>query len=177
MFVYHVGYWTPEPTPTTGQNQPYHMQPFTLNKAAKACHKSKSAILAAIRTGRLSASRNDLNQWQIDPAELFRVYPASTGAEQTYQVDHTNQEPTKTTQENHSTTMMLDRIASIEVERERERQQLQATIDDLRHRLTMETEERRKLTAWITHQPEKKPEPASEQVTKSFLFEKLFGRK
>ena len=47
------------------------MQPFTLNQAAKACHKSKSAILEAIRSGRLSAGRDDKNQWQIDPAEPF----------------------------------------------------------------------------------------------------------
>jgi hypothetical protein len=58
-------------------------------------------------------------------------------------------------------------------ERERERKQLQATIDDLRHRLDEESAERRKLTALITHQPEQKPEP---EQPKSRLWQKLFGR-
>ena len=48
---------------------------LTLSRAAKECGRSKSALLDAIRAGRLSASRNDLQQWQIDPADLFRVYP------------------------------------------------------------------------------------------------------
>ncbi|MEY3759652.1 MAG: hypothetical protein RIR39_1143, partial [Pseudomonadota bacterium] len=51
------------------------MQPFTLNKAATASNKSKATILKAIRLGKLSANRNEKNQWQIDPSELFRCYP------------------------------------------------------------------------------------------------------
>jgi len=47
---------------------------FTLNQAAKACSKSKSAILKAIKTGRLSAIKDDLGQWCIDASELYRCY-------------------------------------------------------------------------------------------------------
>ena len=47
----------------------------------------------------------------------------------------------------------------IEAERERERQGLQSTIDDLRRRLDGEAEERRRLTLLLTDQREK---PASE---------------
>lgn len=153
------------------------MQPFTLNQAAKACHKSKSAILEAIRSGRLSASRDDKNQWQIDPAELFRVYPARTTTEPPYQVANHQTEPIPTPTENHSTTaIILDKIASIEAERDRERQQLQNTIDDLRHRLDQETEERRKLTMLLTHQPEAPPAQHQAQPQDSPLWRKLFGR-
>jgi hypothetical protein len=153
------------------------MQPFTLNQAAKACHKSKSAILEAIRAGRLSAGRDDKNQWQIDPAELFRVYPTRTSTEPLYQVDHYQPEPTPTPSDNHPTTaMMLDKIASIEVERERERKQLQNTIDDLRRRLDQESEERRKLTMLLTHQPEKQQDIKQDRKEDSPLWRKLFGR-
>ena len=71
------------------------MRPLTLNQAAKVAHKSKAAILEAIRSGRLSAARDDLNQWQIDPAELFRVYPqdqSQTGDENRDQPPEENRE-------------------------------------------------------------------------------------
>jgi hypothetical protein len=58
--------------------------PFlTLGQAANECGKQKSTILDAIRSARLSASKDDKNQWQIDPSELFRVYPAQHKNEHT----------------------------------------------------------------------------------------------
>ena len=71
---------------------------------------------------------------------------------------------------------------------ERERQQMQATIDDLRRRLDKseavrekDAEELRRLTMMLTHQPtelpEKKPEPDPDpEQPVSRLWEKLFGR-
>jgi len=48
---------------------------LTLGQAAKECGKTKSTLFEAIRSGRLSAVRNGKNEWQIEPPELFRVYP------------------------------------------------------------------------------------------------------
>jgi hypothetical protein len=41
-------------------------------------------VLRAIKAGKVSATRDEHGQWQIDPAEMHRVYPpvVSTGAEQ-----------------------------------------------------------------------------------------------
>ena len=47
---------------------------YTLGQAAKATGKTKSTIQVAIKSGRLSASRDDVGRYQIDPAELHRVY-------------------------------------------------------------------------------------------------------
>lgn len=47
---------------------------FTLGQAAKAAGVSKTTISKAIATGRISAGRNDKGVYQIQPAELFRVY-------------------------------------------------------------------------------------------------------
>jgi hypothetical protein len=51
------------------------MPPLTLNQAAREAGRSKATLLEAIRGGRLSAPKDELGRYQIDPAELFRVYP------------------------------------------------------------------------------------------------------
>jgi hypothetical protein len=51
------------------------MPSFTLGTASQATGCAKSTILRAIKAGRISATRDDLGQWQIEPAELFRVFP------------------------------------------------------------------------------------------------------
>lgn len=50
---------------------------LTLGQAAKETGLSKPAISKAIQKGRMSAAKDDFGRYQIDPAELFRVYPAS----------------------------------------------------------------------------------------------------
>jgi hypothetical protein len=49
--------------------------PYTLGQAAKATGRQKSTILESIRKGRISALKDDFGRYQIDPAELHRVYP------------------------------------------------------------------------------------------------------
>lgn len=48
---------------------------YTLGEAAKATGKSKTSIRRAVDSGRISAAKNDLGEWEIDPAELHRVFP------------------------------------------------------------------------------------------------------
>jgi hypothetical protein len=48
---------------------------YTLGQAARATGKSKPTVQRSIKTGRISASKDDLGNWQIEPAELHRVYP------------------------------------------------------------------------------------------------------
>jgi hypothetical protein len=52
----------------------------SLGQAAKAAGVSRSAILRAIRAHRISACKADTGDWQIDPAELHRVFPPATTA-------------------------------------------------------------------------------------------------
>ena len=47
----------------------------TLGMAAKATGLNKSTVLRAIKSGKVSAAKNEHGEWQIDPAELHRVYP------------------------------------------------------------------------------------------------------
>ena len=48
---------------------------YTLGEAAIACGKSKSTLSKAIKSGKISAFKNDNGAFEIEPSELFRLYP------------------------------------------------------------------------------------------------------
>src|SRR5919202_175787 len=48
---------------------------LNLREAAEQAGTSKSSIFRAIKSGRLSATRDDFGGVQIDPAELARAFP------------------------------------------------------------------------------------------------------
>lgn len=51
---------------------------LSASKAAKQTGKSVPTITRAIKSGKISAERTDSGGYLIDPAELFRVFPALT---------------------------------------------------------------------------------------------------
>lgn len=55
---------------------------YTLGEAAKAAGKSKATISKAIKSGRLSAIREETGAFRIEAAELHRVYPLNVENEQ-----------------------------------------------------------------------------------------------
>ena len=130
------------------------MPALTLNQAAKASKKAKATLLDAIQSGRLSATRNDLQQWQIDPAELFRVYPQNQ-----QETGHENQD--RPQEESQPTTILLAKISFLEHqlatsqdERERERQQMQAQLE---REQGQADHWRQQATALLTHQQQQPP--------------------
>jgi hypothetical protein len=74
---------------------------LTLNKAAQTCGHAKSTLLDAIRSGRMTAPKDDRGRYAIDPAELHRVFPFHASDRSTDRFS----EPQPTTPENHSTTL------------------------------------------------------------------------
>ncbi len=48
---------------------------YTIATAAAAVGRNKNAILRAINTGKISVSKDENGEWQIEPAELHRLYP------------------------------------------------------------------------------------------------------
>jgi excisionase family DNA binding protein len=48
---------------------------YSVKQAAEATGKTKPTILRAIQKGKISAKKDDHGEWEIDPAELHRVYP------------------------------------------------------------------------------------------------------
>jgi excisionase family DNA binding protein len=48
---------------------------YTLGEAAKATGNSKTTIHRAIKSGKISATKKDDGSYDIEPAELHRVFP------------------------------------------------------------------------------------------------------
>lgn len=133
---------------------------LTLGQAARETGKQKSTILDAIRNGRLSATRDDRKQWQIDPAELFRVYPPQQATER--QATH-KQEP-------EPLSFLADLLAKEREERERERRLLESQLEDLK---ADRDHWRQQATALLTHQPHAPAEAGNARPT---FWRRLTGR-
>jgi hypothetical protein len=118
---------------------------YTLGEAAKATGKSKTAIQKAIASNRLSSTKDAFGRWQIDPAELERVYP--------------NQKPLENDREPLVDTHEIERLKATVEGLERLCRQIENERDSLRERLDRESEERRKLTAILTDQSQTRPKP------------------
>lgn len=56
---------------------------LTLGQAARLTGTSKTTLTRAIKAGRLSATRRDDGGYQIDPAELARVYTVTPATPET----------------------------------------------------------------------------------------------
>jgi len=115
---------------------------YTLGQAAKATGMSKSTILRAIKSGKISATKDEASgEWTIEPAELHRFYPTVAD---------------RVALRNSSDTPIL--ADELRHGWERERVLLEGVIDDLRNRLNAAEEERRttlrQLTALLADQRE-----------------------
>ena len=149
---------------------------LSLSQAAKETGKDKSTIRRAIDKGKLSAEKNVHGHYEVDPAELFRVYPPKHATEQGVdteatprnapgRIDATPHRATGGQGVDASTLALRDqaiehlqeRIGWLEEERERERQQAQAEIDRLVERIEAESEERRIYYRLLTDERKHKP--------------------
>src|SRR3990170_588475 len=50
---------------------------LSLSEAASAAGIAKSTIWRAVKAGRISATKTEMGTYQVDAAELFRVFPAT----------------------------------------------------------------------------------------------------
>ncbi len=117
---------------------------YTLGEAAKATGKSKATISKAIKSGRISAQKDETGTFHIDPSELHRVYSPTVSGE--------HKETQANTPVNANTDITIrelqarleavqDRlcdkecvIAELKEDRDRWRQQATALIGDQRPR-------------------------------------------
>jgi hypothetical protein len=136
---------------------------YTLGQAAQATGKSKMTIQRFIKKGVLSANKADSGEWAIDPSELHRVFPLVSEKKGSDRLMLRGDTPNDTSLLQREIEVQDEKIRHIEQQSERERHQLQSTIDDLRHRLDQSEEERRRaqtqLTALLTDQRQKDEPP------------------
>ena len=121
---------------------------YTVKEAAESAGKSKTAILRAIQAGRVSAQRDDLGQWRIDPAELHRVYPVVESGDEDGAGIGADETP-------HEVEVRL--LRELLAERERQvsslttmNEGLENVISDLMARLDQEATDRRRAYAQLT---------------------------
>jgi excisionase family DNA binding protein len=53
---------------------------YTLSEAAAACGVNKSTVLRAVKSGRISGTKDDFGTWHVDEAELYRVFPPAAAS-------------------------------------------------------------------------------------------------
>ena len=115
---------------------------YTLGEAAKATGKSKPTIARAIKRGLISATKTIDGSYQIDPAELSRVFQLASNS-------------SGTMKQSVPGDGNAESLARLLAERDRLVMEQAETIRDLRSRLDAEADERRRvqerLTALLTH--------------------------
>jgi hypothetical protein len=139
------------------------MPAYTLAQAIAATRRSRSTLIRAIRSGRLSATRDESGTYFVEPSELYRVFPALGDGTP---ADISNGVP------RHA-----ELIARLEAEQAKNAI-LQNQVSDLRTRLDRESEERRqaldrlaaaqeRITALLTDQRSATPAAPVVQRTMS----------
>jgi excisionase family DNA binding protein len=135
---------------------------YTLGQAAKETGVSKPTLSRAIKKGDLSAEGGGGNPYRIDPSELGRWFssyrernpetPTIETPPGTLEIPNLNKELEA------EVDALREQIAREEVERTRERMQLEAHIADLRGRVDRAERKEDQLMAQLTDQRETKGE-------------------
>ena len=142
---------------------------LTLGQAAEMCGWSKGALSKAIKSGQMSVHAKTKAGFQLDPAEVLRVFPKkaeTSGNEQSETVKkHSGNSAVSAEVE-----ALRQQIEIAELERTREREQLTDRIESLQQMLADEKSERRQLTALLTDM-----RPKAAEAPRKGLWARLTG--
>ncbi len=132
---------------------------LTLGQAAEMCGWSKGAISKAIKSGKMSVHEKTKAGFQLDPAEVLRVFPKKTETLSSEQSE-TPEKHSVNSAVSTEVNALRQQIATAELERTREREQLIDRIESLQQMLADEKSERRQLTALLSDQRDRAVEPS-----------------
>jgi hypothetical protein len=96
---------------------------MSLAEAAAATGVNRSTLFRAYKSGRISATRTDTGQIEVDPAELFRVFPPVAAQEAEHSATHQHAQA----DDAHNNAL---RTNALEVEVKLLREMLDAMRDD-----------------------------------------------
>lgn len=148
---------------------------YTLGEAARFSGLPKSTLSRAISRGDLKASKGENGSYDIGTEELGRflatvkTQPSQKPvAERSGTADGTHETPAATPSDGGKIALLEQQIEHLE-ERNKDKD---GVIDDLRHRLDREGEERRALTRQLVDAREKETPPPR----KTGWWDRLLGR-
>ena len=130
---------------------------YSLTEASIASGRNRSSVLRAIKSGRISASRDEATgEWRIEPAELHRLYPVA---------DASGAAPDR----NSSAPAEIQELRARLGDKDTTIAEQRAALDDLRRRLDQADADRRqaldrlaaaqeRITALLTDQ---RPAPSA----------------
>ena len=148
---------------------------LTLSQAAKSISKSKSTLNRAIKSGRLSAIRNEDGTFSIDPSELARAFPQN--APERAPLVHHEAHPERPGTENSSKIAMLEQLLKREREALAREQEISADLKEDRDRWRAQATG---LLSDLRTAQEKSASAASLEVSPSTqpkrLWKRLLGR-
>lgn len=127
---------------------------LTLGQAAEMCGWSKGALSKAIKSGKMSIYAKTPAGFQLDPAEVLRVFPKKTETPSSERAE-TQGKYTGNSALQSEAQALRQQLATADIERTREREQLTDRIDSLQRMLDDEKSERRQLTTLLTDQRQK----------------------
>ena len=124
---------------------------YTLGEAAKEVGKSKTTLTRAISSGRMSGKRLDDGSYEIDPAELFRVFDRVETPETVTEVSNaTPRDPIDTQLQavsDETVTRLQNEIRDL-------KQRVEVAEDDRRQAEDDRRNEIKRVTALLTHEQE-----------------------
>lgn len=132
---------------------------YTLKQAAEATGKSKSTIFRAIKAHTISGIRDENGEWQIDPAELHRVFPPVSDTAPRHDAMRNDEIPNEIVRLRREVEIKDEQLAAERRERDRERDTLRETMTDLREDRDRWRAQAEHATRLLTDQREKAQEP------------------
>jgi predicted phosphodiesterase len=139
---------------------------YTLAQAAKAVGKAKSTVFEAIRSGQLSATKDEKGRFKIDPAELQRVYAVNGNSEQKTEQEKWQIEQNRTPENDIKTALLEQELHFLKKQIE-QLEQVKTDLQEDRDRWRKQAEQ---TTILLTHQPQSSP------TQKTGFFSTLFSK-
>jgi hypothetical protein len=144
---------------------------LTLTEAAKETGLTRSAVFKAIKSGRLSATKDAQGRFLIDPVELSRVYEVNIN-----KVDKSKQ--IETGKESQETAFLRRENELLRQQIERDREQIERDREQISDLKSDRDQWRNQAMMLLAYQPEKQPDITQpDRKEDSLLWRKLFGRR